>query len=60
MTDKSSMGLDNRMRFYEGLEAGRRLLPLVPAYARIDDRNFHGFCRGLGRPYDERLCRLMA
>src|SRR5262245_26019871 len=53
------MSLDDRMKYYEGLEAGRRLMPLVPACARIDGRNFHGFCRGLQRPYDERLCRLM-
>ena len=60
VTDRDSMGLDDRMKFYEQLEAGRRLLPLVPACARIDGRNFHGFCRGLNRPYDERLSRLMA
>lgn len=60
MTDKSNRGLDDRMKFYEGLEAGRRLLPLVPACARIDGRNFHGFCRGLNRPSDERLSQLLA
>src|SRR5581483_6760715 len=57
---KPALGLDERMKYYEDLEAGRRLLPQVPACARIDGRNFHTFTRGLARPYDERLCRLMA
>jgi tRNA(His) guanylyltransferase len=51
--------LGNRMKLYEGMEAGRRLLPLVPVCARIDGRSFHSFCKGLERPYDERLCKLM-
>jgi len=59
MANKEDMGLDERMKYYESLEAGRRQLPLVPACARVDGRNFHTFCRGLQRPYDERLCQLM-
>jgi tRNA(His) guanylyltransferase len=60
VSTRDRMGLDERMKCYESLEAGRRLMPLVPACARIDGRNFHGFCRGLNRPYDERLSNLMA
>src|SRR5262249_53245132 len=50
MANKEDMSLDERMKYYESLEAGRRLLPLVPACARVDGRNFHTFCRGLQRP----------
>ena len=44
--------LGDRMKLYEGLEAGRRLMPLLPAMARIDGRAFHGFTRGMERPFD--------
>lgn len=40
------------MKRYEGMEAGRRLMPLLPALARIDGRAFHSFTRGMGRPFD--------
>ena len=55
MTD----GLADRMKRYEGAEAGRRLMPLAPALARLDGRAFHSFVRGLARPFDERLSALM-
>jgi tRNA(His) 5'-end guanylyltransferase len=55
MTDS----LADRMKMYEGLEAGRRLMPRLPALARLDGRNFSGFTRDLARPYDPRLARLM-
>ncbi|MBA4192645.1 MAG: hypothetical protein C0467_32150 [Planctomycetaceae bacterium] len=51
--------LGDRMKLYESAEAGRRLMPLAPALARLDGRAFHSFVRGLDRPYDERLSRLM-
>ncbi|VTT99154.1 trna-his guanylyltransferase : Uncharacterized protein OS=Plesiocystis pacifica SIR-1 GN=PPSIR1_23574 PE=4 SV=1: Thg1: Thg1C [Gemmataceae bacterium] len=56
MTD----GLGDRMKRYEAAEAGRRLMPLLPVLARLDGRAFHSFVRGLERPFDERLSRLMA
>ncbi len=49
----------DRMKVYEMAEAGRRLMPLLPAFARIDGRSFHNFTRGLNRPFDERLSRMM-
>ncbi|QJW93668.1 tRNA(His) guanylyltransferase Thg1 family protein [Frigoriglobus tundricola] len=55
MTD----GLGDRMKRYEAAEAGRRLMPLVPVLARLDGRAFHSFVRGLARPFDPRLSRLM-
>ncbi|WP_439623735.1 tRNA(His) guanylyltransferase Thg1 family protein [Gemmata sp.] len=56
MTD----GLGDRMKRYEAAEAGRRLMPLLPVLARLDGRAFHTFVRGLDRPFDVRLSRLMA
>jgi tRNA(His) 5'-end guanylyltransferase len=51
--------LGDRMKAYEGREAERRLLPLVPALARIDGRCFSRFTGGLERPFDARLSRMM-
>ena len=45
----------DRMKVYEMAEAGRRLMPLLPAVARLDGKGFSGFTRGLARPFDERL-----
>lgn len=44
--------LGDRMKSYEVMETGRRFLPLLPVYARIDGRNFSSFTRGMERPYD--------
>jgi tRNA(His) 5'-end guanylyltransferase len=52
-------GLGDRMKGYEAAEAGRRLMPLLPALARLDGRAFHSFVRGLDRPFDRRLSGLM-
>lgn len=50
--------LDDRMKFYEQQES-KRLMPLLPACARLDGKSFHSFCSGLARPYDVRLATLM-
>lgn len=47
------------MKLYEGIEAGRRLMPLLPIIARIDGRAFHSFTRGMERPYDARFSGAM-
>jgi tRNA(His) 5'-end guanylyltransferase len=52
-------GLGDRMKQYESTGAGRRLMPLLPAIARLDGRAFHSFVRGLDKPFDARLSRLM-
>jgi tRNA(His) 5'-end guanylyltransferase len=44
--------LGDRMKMYEAMEARRRLMPLLPALARIDGRAFHTFTRGMQRPFD--------
>lgn len=51
--------LGDRMKQLERVEAGRMLMPGLPALARIDGRCFSSFTRGLARPYDERLSELM-
>jgi len=56
-SDKTEIG--NRLKYYEGFETHRRLMPLIPAICRLDGKNFHTFCKGLPRPYDHRLSSLM-
>lgn len=51
--------LGNRMKFYESQETFRRLMPGIPAIARIDGRSFSKFTMGMNRPYDERFSNLM-
>lgn len=51
--------LGNRMKGYEMAEAGRCLMPGLPAMLRLDGKAFHTFARGLERPFDKRLTDLM-
>ena len=51
--------LGDRMKMYERHETGRRFLPLLPVYARIDGRCFSSFTRGMDRPYDVRMADCM-
>lgn len=51
--------LGDRMKMYEMAEAGRNLIPLLPAMARIDGRSFSSFTKGMDRPYDVRMSGLM-
>lgn len=47
--------LGDRMKAYEAHDSGRRFLPMLPVYARIDGRCFSSFTRGMERPYDQRM-----
>lgn len=49
----------DRMKAYEAHETGRRFLPMLPVYARLDGRSFSRFTKGMNRPYDERFTRAM-
>jgi tRNA(His) guanylyltransferase len=52
--------LSQKCKFYEkNFGLGSYLMPKVPALVRIDGRAFHSFCRGLRRPFDERLSQLI-
>lgn len=57
-TQSMNEDLANRMKHYEHL-AEQVAMPLLPLMIRLDGRGFHAFCRGLKRPYDERLSALM-
>ena len=48
--------LGDRMKRYEG---GDTFMPLLPVLVRLDGKNFSNFTKGLERPYDERLSKLM-
>lgn len=51
--------LGDRMKLYEQPTTTRRAFKGQPIVARLDGKAFHTFCRGLARPYDQRLCDLM-
>lgn len=51
--------LGDRMKAYEGAEAQRRFMPLLPIMARIDGRSFSSFTHGMERPFDDRFSRCM-
>jgi tRNA(His) guanylyltransferase len=54
---KDPMG--DRLKLYEGAEAQRHLMPLLPICLRLDGRSFSRWTKGLDRPYDIRLHNLM-
>jgi len=51
--------LGDRMKEYELRETGRRFMPLLPVYARIDGRGFTKFTKDMKRPYDKIISDLM-
>lgn len=58
MNTKDPLG--DRMKLYESMEAGRKLMPLLPVVIRLDGKSFSKWTRGLERPYDTRLARVMS
>lgn len=60
MTGDPNDSLGNRIKGYEAVFDGGRLMPLVPAIVRLDGKCFHAFTRGLNRPFDLGLVDLMA
>ena len=56
---KSNDGLGDRMKKYESSTCSINLMDRLPIIARCDGRSFSIFTKGLKRPYDERLSRLM-
>ena len=51
--------MGDRLKGYESQTTDTMLIPLLPAMARLDGKNFSSFTKGLKRPYDERLSNLM-
>lgn len=54
---KDSLG--DRMKVYENAETSRKALPGLPVYCRIDGRGFSKFTKGMQRPYDLIMSRIM-
>lgn len=51
--------LGDRMKLYESPSTSRKAFKGQPLIARLDGKSFHSFCKGLKRPFDERLHNLM-
>ncbi len=51
--------LEDKCKELEKFETGRRFLPNLPVLARIDGRSFHTWTKGLNRPFDDGLVKLM-
>ena len=51
--------MGDRLKYYEGIEAGRVLIPHLPICVRVDGRAFHTFTRGMNRPYDINMSNSM-
>ena len=47
------------MKMYESHETHRRVIYRLPVCVRLDGRAFSRFTKGLERPYDERMSKLM-
>lgn len=54
---KDAMG--DRMKAYEAIETSQKFRPNALIYARLDGRSFSKFTKGLARPWDERMSKLM-
>ena len=51
--------MGNRLKDYENRETGRRFLPYIPVYARIDGRGFSKFTRDADKPFDRYISAAM-
>lgn len=52
--------LETRMRRYEEIETGRKFIPFLPIYVRLDGRSFSRFCLDMEKPFSEKMHRVMA
>jgi tRNA(His) 5'-end guanylyltransferase len=46
-------------KFFEANYSPEVMMPLIPTIIRVDGNNFHNYCKGLVRPFDEGLTDLM-
>jgi tRNA(His) 5'-end guanylyltransferase len=51
--------LGDKMKMFEGAESKRRLMPTLPAIARLDGKAFHSFTRHMERPFDRHFHQIM-
>ena len=59
MKNKTQDTLGDIMKSFENQTCGSKMIPLIPVIARLDGKGFSKFTKGLKRPFDERLSRLM-
>ncbi len=55
----SKDALGDRMKMLERMESGRKFLPGLPVYARLDGKCFHSFTKNLQRPFDKQMRNIM-
>lgn len=58
MTTKTD-SLSDRIKLYEGQYTQDSFLPMLPVIARLDGRSFSKFTKGLEKPFDSKLSKLM-
>lgn len=51
--------LSDICKFFEKNYSPEVMMPLIPTIIRLDGNNFHNFCKGLEKPFDEGLTDLM-
>lgn len=51
--------LGDRLKGLEGAESGRKFMPQIPIYARLDGRGFSKFTKGMDRPFDSGMTSAM-
>ena len=59
MSNYETDPLGDRLKAIEMQEAGRKMMPDIPVVARLDGRAFHTFTRGMRRPFDIEMQRVM-
>ena len=59
MPDLDFEALGDRCKSFGDAETSRKAMLGLPLLVRLDGRAFHSYCRGLRRPYDERLSSCM-
>lgn len=55
--DKTQIG--DRMKAYEKAYISARTMPLIPTIARLDGKSFHTWTKGLDKPYDHDMIKIM-
>lgn len=58
-SEKTSITLGDRMKSYEAVETKKLFDPALPIYCRIDGRSFSKFTKGMIKPFDERMSKIM-
>ena len=49
----------NRMKIYESITTGLKLIPGLPVCVRLDGKSFHTFTKNMAKPYDMQISNSM-